>query len=93
MSAPESPEFVAAQEAANSFTKKPTNDELLRLYALFKIGKGFNVDEAEQPGMFNLQGKAKLNAWKAAVEEGITDPADAQEKYVAFVESLKPNYA
>ncbi|PNP52064.1 hypothetical protein THARTR1_07273 [Trichoderma harzianum] len=32
MSHPESPEFLQAQQAADAFTKKPTNDELLRLY-------------------------------------------------------------
>ncbi|KAL7938199.1 acyl-CoA-binding protein [Trichoderma chlorosporum] len=94
MSAVETPEFIQAQEAANAFTKKPTNDELLRLYALFKIGKGFDLSQAEKPGMFNLQAKAKLAAWTAAYEdEGIKDPQVAQEEYVKFVESLKAKYA
>ncbi|KAL7916027.1 acyl-CoA-binding protein [Trichoderma velutinum] len=94
MSAPESPEFVQAQKDADAFTKKPTNDELLRLYALFKIGKGFDLGSAAQPGMFDLKGKAKHSAWKTAYEEeGITDPAEAQKKYVEFVEELKSKYA
>lgn len=38
-----------------------------------------------------MQGKAKYNAWKKAVEDGIT-PEQAQEKYVALVEELKKKY-
>jgi diazepam-binding inhibitor (GABA receptor modulating acyl-CoA-binding protein) len=37
------------------------------------------------------QGKAKYNAWKAAVEDGIT-PEQAQEKYVAKIEEMKGKY-
>ncbi|KAK4080334.1 ACB domain-containing protein [Trichoderma simmonsii] len=93
MSHPESPEFLQAQQATEAFTSKPTNDELLRLYALFKIGKGFDLESAPKPGMFDMKGKAKYNAWKAAVEEeGITDPDEAQKKYVEFVEGLKSKY-
>lgn len=43
--------------------------------------------------MILMQGKAKYQAWKAAYEEeGITDPEEAQKKYVEFVEELKSKY-
>ncbi|KAL7963373.1 acyl-CoA-binding protein [Trichoderma compactum] len=92
MSYPETPEFLEAQKATEAFTQKPTNDELLRLYALFKIGKGFDLESSPKPGMFDMKGKAKYAAWKAAYEEGITDPEEAQKKYVEFVEELKSKY-
>lgn len=38
-----------------------------------------------------LQGKYKFQAWKKLHESGIT-PAEAQKKYVEFVESLKQKY-
>lgn len=37
------------------------------------------------------QGKAKKNAWQKRIDEGVT-PDQAQEKYVAFVESLKEKH-
>ncbi|PNP52063.1 hypothetical protein THARTR1_07272 [Trichoderma harzianum] len=44
--------------------------------------------------MFDMKGKAKYAAWKAAYEEeGITDADEAQKKYVEFVEELKSKYA
>lgn len=40
-----------------------------------------------------LQARAKWKAWEAAYEEeGITEPAVAQQKYVELVEELKTKY-
>lgn len=40
-----------------------------------------------------LQARAKWKAWEAAYEEeGITDPTEAQKKYVELVEELKEKY-
>ncbi|KAL2148510.1 hypothetical protein VTH82DRAFT_2064 [Thermothelomyces myriococcoides] len=83
--------FQKATVDSKKLTAKPTNEELLDLYALFKVGTGEDFDKAPQPGMFDLKGKAKYNAWKKAVEDGIT-PEQAQEKYVALVEELKKKY-
>lgn len=37
------------------------------------------------------QGKAKKNAWKKLVDDGVK-PEDAQKKYVELVNSLKGKY-
>ena len=37
------------------------------------------------------KGKAKYNAWKAAVDDGLT-AEEAQEKYVAKIEEMKATY-
>ncbi|KAL6896459.1 putative acyl-coA-binding protein [Trichoderma evansii] len=93
MSAPESPEFSKALIEVKQLTKKPNNDDLLRLYALFKIGKGFEFKKSDEPSRFAFEARAKWKAWEAAYEEeGITDPAEAQRKYVEFVEELKVKY-
>ena len=41
--------------------------------------------------MVSEQGKAKKKAWQKLVDEGLTQE-QAQEKYVALVESLKGKY-
>ncbi|KAI0160993.1 acyl-CoA-binding protein [Hypoxylon sp. FL1284] len=86
-----SPAFTKAQEESKKLTSKPTNEELLELYGLFKVGNGEDFSKAEKPGMFDLKGKYKYQAWKDLVDEGISAEA-AQERYVAKVEELKTKY-
>ncbi|WYZ46357.1 hypothetical protein EsH8_IX_000582 [Colletotrichum jinshuiense] len=91
MSAPQSEAFKAAVVDSKKLTAKPNNDELLELYALYKVGTGEDITKAPKPGMFDLKGKAKQGAWQKVVDESTT-PEQAQEKYVTLVESLKTKY-
>ncbi|KAI1807208.1 acyl-CoA-binding protein [Daldinia bambusicola] len=86
-----SPAFTKAQEDSRKLTSKPTNDELLELYGLFKVGNGEDFSKAEKPGMFDLKNKYKYQAWQKLVDEGVS-AADAQERYVKLVETLKEKY-
>ncbi|KAL8382832.1 hypothetical protein RB595_006554 [Gaeumannomyces hyphopodioides] len=88
MSATQSDAFKKAIVDSKKLVSKPSNEELLELYALFKIGNGDDIASAPAPGMFDIKGKAKKNAWQKAVDDGNT-PESAQEKYVALVEKLK----
>jgi diazepam-binding inhibitor (GABA receptor modulating acyl-CoA-binding protein) len=38
-----------------------------------------------------IQARYKYKAWKELVDQGMK-PAEAQAKYIAFVEELKPKY-
>ena len=88
MAAPQSEAFQTAVVDSKKLTSKPSNDELLELYALYKVSSAEDITKAPAPGMFDLKGKAKKNAWQKVVDEGIT-PEQAQERYVALVEKLK----
>ncbi|KAM3077209.1 hypothetical protein ACMFMG_003325 [Clarireedia jacksonii] len=80
--------FQTAVDDSKKLTAKPSDNDLLELYALYKVANGENIAESEQPGMFDLKGKAKRKAWQAKVDEGLT--ADqAKAKYVEKVEALK----
>ncbi|KAI1276033.1 acyl CoA binding protein-domain-containing protein [Xylaria sp. FL0933] len=85
----------AAERESKQLLKKPDNDELLKLYGLYKVGCGEDVTEYQKgpkaPGMFDLKGKAKLRAWEGIVEEGLTQE-QAQERYIALVEELKKKH-
>ncbi|KAL1858898.1 hypothetical protein Daus18300_009767 [Diaporthe australafricana] len=59
--------------------------------ALFKIANGEDIASAPAPGMFDLKGKAKKNAWQKKVDEDVTQEG-AKEQYVALVEKLKTQY-
>lgn len=70
-------EFKKAQEAVNRLPSAG-NDDKLQLYALFKqatVGK----NSTSKPGMFDVVGKYKWEAWTAL---GDMSPADARVKYV-----------
>ncbi|KAM6521114.1 acyl-CoA-binding protein (ACBP)/diazepam binding inhibitor (DBI)/endozepine (EP) [Fusarium solani] len=81
MAAPQSDAFKKAIEDSKKLTSKPGPDELLQLYALYKVGTANTL----------LQGKAKYNAWKKVVDDSVT-PDAAQEQYVKLVEELKEKY-
>ncbi|KAF7543604.1 hypothetical protein G7Z17_g10605 [Cylindrodendrum hubeiense] len=89
--ATKSPAFQTAVDDSKKLTSKPGPDELLELYALFKVGCGEDISDAPSPGMFDLKGKAKKNAWQKVVDEGISAEA-AQTRYVELVEKLKEKY-
>ncbi|KAJ2902046.1 acyl CoA binding protein [Zalerion maritima] len=91
MSVAQSEAFKTAIADSKKLTSKPSNEDLLDLYALFKVGNGEDYSAAPAPGMFDLKGKAKKNAWQKIVEEGIT-AEQAQERYVALVERMKKDY-
>ncbi|KAJ3061912.1 hypothetical protein HDU99_005400, partial [Rhizoclosmatium hyalinum] len=78
-------DFEAAAAAAKSLSYNPSNDELLALYGLYKQATvGDNT--TERPGLFDLQGKAKWDAWEK--NKG-TSQADAEAKYIELVKSLQ----
>ena len=55
-------EFEAARSRVENLTTKPSNEELLKLYGLYKqVTEGDNTQEA--PTGFDFKGIAKHNAW------------------------------
>ncbi|XP_077293202.1 acyl-CoA-binding protein homolog [Arctopsyche grandis] len=81
--------FNSAADKAKSFTKRPNDQELLELYALFKQAT-VGDNNTSKPGMLDLKGKAKWEAWNG--KKGIAQDA-AKEAYVAKVEELTSKYA
>jgi acyl-CoA-binding protein len=63
---------------------RPSNEALLDLYALFKQATVGDVS-GEKPGMFDMVGRAKYEAW--AKRKGMSHD-DAKQAYVELVDSL-----
>jgi acyl-CoA-binding protein len=80
--------FADAQKKVNDLTQRPSNEELLELYALYKQGTTGDVT-GKRPGMLDMKGRAKYDAW--AQIKGTTGDA-AKEKYVALVDGLVEKY-
>ncbi|XP_066145953.1 putative acyl-CoA-binding protein [Euwallacea fornicatus] len=76
--------FNKAAEDVKKLKSKPSDNDLLELYALFKQGTVGDVNTA-RPGMLDLKGKAKWDAWNE--RKGLSQ-SDAKEKYIEKVESL-----
>ena len=75
------------QAAADSKTlpKRPDNNTLLKLYALYKQATTGDVS-GSRPGGFDMEGKLKYDAW--AKQKGKTKEAAMQE-YIDLIEGLK----
>lgn len=87
-------QFESAAEAVKSFSSKPSNDNLLKIYALYKQATVGDINTSKvgscssltQPGMFDQKGRAKWSAWEK--NKGMSQD-DAKKEYIALVDSLK----
>lgn len=77
-------DFKSAQERVKTLKARPSNDTLLELYSLYKQGTEGDV-QGKRPGMLDLTGKAKFDAWTG--RKGMSRDA-AMQAYVALVDKL-----
>jgi acyl-CoA-binding protein len=82
-------QFDAAVERSKTFTKRPTNEELLRLYGLFKQATEGDAT-GDRPGGFDFKAIAKFDAWEEL--KGKTKE-QAMTEYVTLVNNLHKLYA
>lgn len=76
--------FEKAVKQVDSLTKRPSNDVLLKAYALYKQAtQGDN--EGERPGGFDFKAIAKHNAW---LEEKGKSQEEAMKDYVDLIAGL-----
>jgi len=77
-------DFQAAVARSKTLSSRPSNEDMLALYALYKQA---SVGDAtgKRPGVFDLVGRAKFDAWSG--HKG-TSADDAMTKYIALVDKL-----
>ncbi|MFO7460292.1 MAG: acyl-CoA-binding protein [Desulfatiglandales bacterium] len=78
-------EFLSAQQRVNSLSRRPSDQDLLELYGLYKQATTGNVS-GNRPGGFDFKGRAKWEAWKQ--REGLSRE-EAMKGYVEVVDRLK----
>ena len=77
-------EFDKASKEVHQLKTKPSNETLLQLYAFFKQATEGDV-KGSRPGMFDLKGRAKYDAWSS--KKGMV--ADkAMQDYITVVQKL-----
>ncbi|KAG2204406.1 hypothetical protein INT46_006198 [Mucor plumbeus] len=79
-----SAEFNTAAEEVKNLAKKPSDNQLLELYGLFK--QATVGDNTSSKPTFDIRGRYKWDAWTKL--KG-TSQEDAEKQYIALVESLK----
>lgn len=82
-------DFNAAVIRSKELTQRPSNQDLLNLYALFKQATEGDVT-GERPGGFDFKAIAKFDAW--GERKGISREK-AMEDYVVLVNSLHQTQA
>ena len=81
-------EFNKAVSQSKELTKRPSNEELLELYSLFKQGSEGDIT-GDRPGGFDFKAIAKYNAW--ANKKGTTKE-DAMRQYIDLMKKLQEQY-
>lgn len=76
--------FEQAQQDVKTLTQRPSNDDLLSLYAHFKQATEGDV-QGKRPGFTDMVGRAKYDAW-AKLKGASQD--EAKQAYIDKVNSL-----
>ena len=76
--------FEQAVKDSETLKSRPSNEVLLKLYALYKQATQGDV-QGERPGGFDFKGQAKYDAWEAL--KGKSQDEAAQE-YIDLVNKL-----
>jgi acyl-CoA-binding protein len=78
-------QFEAAAAAAKQLRKRPDNESMLLLYALYKQATSGDVS-GKRPGFTDPVGRAKYDAW--AKRQGLSQ-AEAMQGYIDLVARLE----
>lgn len=77
--------FDEALKNVNTLTQRPSNENLLKMYALYKQATHGDND-TERPGGFDFKAAAKYNAWEAVKGKS---KEDSMTEYIDLVNALK----
>ena len=83
-----SEDFQVAALRSKEFSRRPSNEELLDMYALFKQGTDGDAT-GERPGGFDFKAIAKFDAW--ASRKGMSKE-DAMQEYIELISRLEKEY-
>ncbi|XP_072507686.1 acyl-CoA-binding domain-containing protein 7 [Notamacropus eugenii] len=81
-------EFHNAAESVRKLKTRPNDEELKELYGLYKQSIVGDID-IECPGMLDLKGKAKWEAWN--LQKGVSKE-DAMSAYISKAKELIEKY-
>ena len=74
----------AAEKSKTDIKERPSNEDLLKLYALYKQADEGDVS-GEKPGGFDFKAIAKYNAWEELKGKSTEE---AMQEYIELVKKL-----
>jgi len=77
-------QFEQAQKDVKTLTSRPSNEDLLSLYGLFKQATDGDND-TKKPGMFDIKGQFKWEAWNSLKGKSADE---AMQGYLDLVHKL-----
>ncbi len=77
--------FQSAIGRSKQLTKRPSNEDLLNLYALFKQATDGEVT-GDRPGGFDFKAIAKFDAWTS--KKGLLQD-QAMQEYIVLIDRLE----
>lgn len=78
-------QFSKAQQVVKTLQQRPSNQQLLQLYALYKQAEYGDASAADKPRGFNMVAVAKYDAWQQLA--GVSQQ-HAQQDYIRLVQQL-----
>ena len=78
-------DFKYAAERLTQLPKRPQNDILLQLYALYKQANEGDIT-GDRPGFADFEGRAKFDSWKKLLGKS---GEEAKQEYISLVEKLE----
>ena len=81
--------FEQCAVEVNDLPERPSNEDLLSLYAYYKQATKGDVS-GKRPGMLNIAGRAKFDAWS---EINGMDSEEAMQSYIDLVRTLQASQA
>lgn len=81
-------QFESAVSRSKELTKRPSNEELLNMYGLFKQASEGDVS-GDRPGGFDFKAIAKYDAW---AELKGKSKEQAMQDYIALMDKLYQQY-
>ncbi len=82
-------DFNEAVSKSKDLSKRPSNEELLEMYGLYKQATDGDV-ASDRPGGFDFKAIAKFDAW--SVKKGLSKE-QAMTNYLEFMKKLKESYS
>jgi len=81
-------QFDSAVATSKELTKRPSNEELLQLYSLFKQATEGDVS-GDRPGGFDFKAIAKFDAWE---EQKGKSKEQSMKDYISLIERLRQQH-
>ena len=80
--------FQRATQMVHLLPTKPSDEDLLQLYGLYKQATVGNCNTEKPTALFDIKGKQKWEAWKSNLN---LSSEEAKKQYILKVQSLIPS--